>query len=78
MTDNLFFYINGQTVRRRDVINLFRGTGVSPKAYGVVEQGMVSRIAEASPEELRAFVEEAAGSFALQRYSLGIRKASED
>ena len=56
-----FFYINGQTVRRRDVINLFRGTGVSPKAYGVVEQGMVSRIAEASPEELRAFVEEAAG-----------------
>ena len=55
------YTINDIRVRRRDVIDLFRGTGVSPRAYGVVEQGMVSQIAEAGPEELRAFMEEAAG-----------------
>ena len=56
-----FFYINGSSVRRRDVVALFRGTGLSPRAYGVVEQGTIGRVAEASPEELRVFVEEAAG-----------------
>ncbi len=56
-----FFYINGDAVRRRDVVALFRGTGLAPRAYGVVEQGMIGRVAEASPEELRDFVEEAAG-----------------
>ncbi|MGI9338357.1 MAG: chromosome segregation protein SMC [Gammaproteobacteria bacterium] len=56
-----FFYINGAPVRRRDVVALFRGTGLSARAYGVVEQGTIGRVAEASPDELRGFVEEAAG-----------------
>lgn len=55
------FYINGRPVRRRDVVDLFRGTGVSPRSYAVVEQGMVGAIAEASPDELRRFLEETAG-----------------
>lgn len=54
------YSINGTVVRRRDVLDLFRGTGVSPRAYGVVEQGMVAHIAESSPDELRAFIEESA------------------
>ncbi|MGI9297412.1 MAG: chromosome segregation protein SMC [Gammaproteobacteria bacterium] len=56
-----YFYINGRTVRRRDVVSLFHGTGVSPRSYAVVEQGMVGAIAEASAEELRRFLEETAG-----------------
>ena len=56
-----YFYINGQTVRRRDVVSLFRGTGVSPRSYAVVEQGVVGSIAEASADELRLFLEETAG-----------------
>ena len=56
-----YFYINGQTARRRDVVSLFRGTGVSPRSYAVVEQGMVGEIAEASADELRKFLEETAG-----------------
>lgn len=55
------YTINGNAVRRRDVVDLFRGTGVVPSSYGVVEQGMVTEIAEASPEELRRHMEEAAG-----------------
>ena len=55
------YTINGNTARRRDVVDLFRGTGVAPRAYGVVEQGMVTDVAEASPDELRSFMEEAAG-----------------
>ena len=55
------FYINDQQVRRRDVVSLFRGTGVSPRSYAVVEQGMVGGIAEASADSLRQFLEEAAG-----------------
>lgn len=56
-----YFRINGQGVRRRDVVDLFRGTGVSPRSYAVVEQGMVGSIAEASPDDLRQFLEESAG-----------------
>ena len=56
-----YFYINNQSARRRDVVALFRGTGVSPRSYAVVEQGMVGGIAEASPDELRQFLEETAG-----------------
>ena len=56
-----YFYVNGQAARRRDVVSLFRGTGVSPRSYGVVEQGMVGSIAEASADELRQFLEETAG-----------------
>ena len=55
------YSVNGDSVRRRDVVDLFRGTGVSPRAYGVIEQGMITRVADSSPEELRGFLEEAAG-----------------
>jgi len=55
------YYINNSHVRRRDVIDLFMGTGLGPRAYAIIEQGMISRIIEAKPEELRFFLEEAAG-----------------
>lgn len=55
------YYINNQQVRRRDITDLFLGTGVGARGYAVIEQGMISRIIEARPEELRLFLEEAAG-----------------
>ncbi|HFC6388419.1 TPA: chromosome segregation protein SMC [Neisseria bacilliformis] len=55
------YYINNQAVRRRDITDLFLGTGVGARGYAVIEQGMISRIIEARPEELRAYIEEAAG-----------------
>lgn len=55
------YFINNQTVRRRDITDLFLGTGVGARGYAVIEQGMISRIIEARPEELRTYIEEAAG-----------------
>jgi chromosome segregation protein len=55
------YYINNQHVRRRDVTDMFLGTGLGPRAYAIIEQGMISRVIEAKPEELRIFLEEAAG-----------------
>ena len=55
------YYINGSHVRRRDVQDVFMGTGLGPRAYAIIEQGMISRLIEAKPEELRVFLEEAAG-----------------
>jgi len=55
------YLLNKATCRRRDITDLFRGTGLGHRSYSIIEQGMVSRIVEARPEELRAFVEEAAG-----------------
>ena len=55
------YYINGQQVRRRDVQDIFMGTGLGPRAYAIIGQGMIARIIEAKPEELRVFLEEAAG-----------------
>src|SRR5439155_9252474 len=55
------YYINGQPVRRRDIQDIFMGTGLGPRAYAIIGQGMISRIIEARPEELRVFLEEAAG-----------------
>src|SRR5437763_10247144 len=55
------YYINGTHVRRRDITDMFRGTGLGPRAYAIIEQGMISRVIEAKPEELRVFLEEAAG-----------------
>ena len=55
------YYLNNLQVRRRDVIDVFLGTGLGPRAYAIIEQGMISRIIEAKPEELRMFLEEAAG-----------------
>lgn len=60
--DNTSSYlINNQQVRRRDVHDLFLGTGLGPRAYAIIGQGMISRIVEAKPEDLRVFLEEAAG-----------------
>jgi chromosome segregation protein len=55
------YYINGIHVRRRDITDMFLGTGLGPRAYAIIEQGMISRVIEAKPEELRVFLEEAAG-----------------
>ncbi|WP_223272262.1 chromosome segregation protein SMC [Sulfurirhabdus autotrophica] len=55
------YYINNIHVRRRDVTDIFMGTGLGARAYAIIEQGMISRIIEARPEELRVFLEEAAG-----------------
>ena len=55
------YLINQQQVRRRDVHDLFLGTGLGPRAYAIIGQGMISRIVEARPEELRIYLEEAAG-----------------
>ena len=55
------YYINNQHVRRKDVTDIFLGTGLGARAYAIIEQGMISRIIEAKPEELRVFLEEAAG-----------------
>ena len=55
------YFINNQKVRRRDITDIFLGTGLGARAYAIVEQGMISRIIEAKPEELRVFLEEAAG-----------------
>ena len=55
------YFINGTHVRRRDITDVFLGTGLGPRAYAIIEQGMISRVIEAKPEELRVFIEEAAG-----------------
>jgi len=58
---NSSYYINNQAVRRRDVQDVFLGTGLGPRAYAIIGQGTISRIIESRPEELRLFLEEAAG-----------------
>ncbi|KDR43311.1 chromosome segregation protein SMC [Caballeronia glathei] len=55
------YYINNLPARRRDIQDIFLGTGLGPRAYAIIGQGMIARIIEAKPEELRVFLEEAAG-----------------
>jgi len=55
------YFLNGSKCRRRDIADLFLGTGLGPRSYAIIEQGMISRLIEAKPEELRVFLEEAAG-----------------
>lgn len=55
------YFINNQHVRRRDVHDMFLGTGLGAKGYAIIGQGMISRLIEARPEELRVYLEEAAG-----------------
>lgn len=55
------YYINGVKCRRRDITDLFLGTGLGPRSYAIIEQGMISRLIESKPEELRVYIEEAAG-----------------
>ncbi|BDU16257.1 chromosome segregation protein SMC [Lysobacter auxotrophicus] len=55
------YYLNGAKCRRRDITDLFLGTGLGPRSYSIIEQGMISQVIEAKPEELRVYLEEAAG-----------------
>ena len=55
------YFLNGARCRRRDITDLFLGTGLGPRSYSIIEQGMISQIIEAKPEELRVYLEEAAG-----------------
>ncbi len=55
------YYLNGTKCRRRDITDLFLGTGLGPRSYYIIEQGMISQIIEARPEDLRVYLEEAAG-----------------
>ncbi len=58
---NSTYYINGSKCRRKDITHLFLGTGLGSRSYAIIEQGMISRLIEARAEDMRAFVEEAAG-----------------
>ncbi len=55
------YFLNGSKCRRRDITDIFLGTGLGPRSYAIIEQGMISRLIEAKPEELRVYLEEAAG-----------------
>ncbi len=55
------YFLNGTKCRRRDITDIFLGTGLGPRSYSIIEQGMISRLIEARPEDLRHFIEEAAG-----------------
>ena len=55
------YYLNGTKCRRKDISDIFLGTGLGPRSYAIIEQGMISRLIEAKPEELRVYIEEAAG-----------------
>ncbi|PIE83081.1 MAG: chromosome segregation protein SMC [Candidatus Contendobacter odensis] len=66
------YFLNGTRCRRRDIADLFLGTGLGARSYAIIEQGTISRVVEARPEELRAFLEEAAG---ISRYKERRREA---
>ncbi|MCK0152798.1 chromosome segregation protein SMC [Alcanivorax sp. S6407] len=55
------YFLNGTKCRRKDIADIFLGTGLGPRSYAIIEQGMISRLIEAKPEELRVYIEEAAG-----------------
>lgn len=55
------YFLNGTKCRRRDITDIFLGTGLGPRSYSIIEQGMISKLIEARPEDLRNFIEEAAG-----------------
>jgi len=55
------YYLNNSRCRRKDITDIFLGTGLGPRSYSIIEQGMISRLIEAKPEEFRVFLEEAAG-----------------
>lgn len=55
------YFLNDSSCRRKDIIDIFLGTGLGPRSYAIIEQGMVSKIIEARPEDLRVMIEEAAG-----------------
>ena len=67
------YFMNGARCRRKDITQLFLGTGLGSRSYAIIEQGMISRVIDAKPEDMRMFVEEAAG---ISRYKEQIGRAS--
>lgn len=55
------YFLNGTRCRRRDITDIFLGTGLGPRSYAIIEQGMINRLVDAKPDEMRVFIEEAAG-----------------
>lgn len=55
------YFLNGTKCRRRDITDIFLGTGLGPRSYAIIEQGMINRLVDAKPDEMRVFIEEAAG-----------------
>lgn len=55
------YFLNGTKCRRRDITDIFLGTGLGPRSYAIIEQGMISRLIDAKPEDMRVYLEEAAG-----------------
>jgi len=55
------YFLNGSKCRRRDITDIFLGTGLGPRSYAIIEQGMINRLVDAKPDEMRVFIEEAAG-----------------
>ena len=68
------YFLNGTRCRRRDITDIFLGTGLGPRSYAVIQQGMINRLVEARPDELRVFLEEAAG---VSRYQARRRETTE-
>ncbi len=56
-----FYFLNNNKCRKKDIVDLFLGTGLGPRSYSIIEQGMISNIVESKPEDLRGYIEEAAG-----------------
>ena len=55
------YFLNNQKCRRKDITDIFLGTGLGPRSYSIIEQGMISQLIEAKPEDIRVYIEEAAG-----------------
>ena len=55
------YFLNNHKCRRKDITDIFLGTGLGPRSYSIIEQGMISQLIEARPEDLRTYIEEAAG-----------------
>ncbi len=68
------YFLNGTKCRRRDITDIFLGTGLGPRSYSIIEQGMINRLVDAKPEEMRVFIEEAAG---VSRYQARRRETNQ-
>ncbi|RKG32080.1 chromosome segregation protein SMC [Acinetobacter tianfuensis] len=68
------YFLNGAKCRRRDITDIFLGTGLGPRSYAIIEQGMINRMVDAKPEEMRVFLEEAAG---VSRYQARRRETTQ-
>ncbi|OTG89152.1 chromosome segregation protein SMC [Acinetobacter sp. ANC 3813] len=68
------YFLNGTKCRRRDITDIFLGTGLGPRSYSIIEQGMINRLVDAKPEEMRVFIEEAAG---VSRYQARRRETTQ-